>query len=182
MNPTDADWWWQYGLDGIVGGVVGGLVTGLAVVLTLRHERRLAARTELRASVARLQGIALRLTFNVPDRWDEDLPENADAAERSAAESQFDAAWADWRTELWSELNLTEALASEIDSRLARLLSSASEQVHDHFLDLSLDEYDPRLASALTADLHAYLFKWLADPKSFRRMSKPDWGPLVAEN
>lgn len=51
MDPRDADWWWRYGLDGVVGGVLGGLVGaavgGLLAMYVLRktlaHERELVA-------------------------------------------------------------------------------------------------------------------------------------------
>jgi len=40
LHPGDADWWWQYGLDGLVGGIIGGAATGFAVWVTLRAQRK----------------------------------------------------------------------------------------------------------------------------------------------
>lgn len=59
LDPSSADWWWQYGLDGIVGGVLGGAVTAVAVVMTLRHERKSLREQELRLALARLHDLAL---------------------------------------------------------------------------------------------------------------------------
>ncbi len=98
LNPSDLDWWWQYGFDGFVGGFIGAAVTGLAVWLTLRaqrgqltatlehereqlaatfaHEREQSRKTELRQSVVALQAVATRSMFMVPSHdeapgWDE---------------------------------------------------------------------------------------------------------------
>lgn len=46
MDWTEATWWWEFGLDGIVSGLVGGLVTGVAVIATIRHERKERVRAD----------------------------------------------------------------------------------------------------------------------------------------
>jgi hypothetical protein len=61
LGITDQEWWLQYGLDGIVGAMVGGLVTAGAVLLTLRHERLLAAEDRAAETAARVQSTAWRL-------------------------------------------------------------------------------------------------------------------------
>ena len=38
----DADWWWEYALDGVMGGLMGGVVAGTAVWITVAHTRRMA--------------------------------------------------------------------------------------------------------------------------------------------
>lgn len=60
-DPSESMWWWQYGLDGVVGGLVGGVVTGVAVWLTLRHERRLANDLANRDAAVRVSAAAARL-------------------------------------------------------------------------------------------------------------------------
>lgn len=69
LNPSDADWWWQYGFDGIVGAVIAGAVAGLAVVLTIRHERVLGRDQEIRAALVQLHDLALRFALTPRDRW-----------------------------------------------------------------------------------------------------------------
>ncbi|WP_460710017.1 hypothetical protein [Nocardioides dilutus] len=63
LDPSSADWWWQYGLDGIVGGILGGAVTALAVVLTIRHERGLVRDQEIRSALVRLHDLSLRFSL-----------------------------------------------------------------------------------------------------------------------
>lgn len=182
LDPTAGDWWWQYGLDGIVGGLVGGLVTGLAVWFTIRHERRLAARAELRAAVARLQGTVLKLTFSSPESWDADLADNADEAERLIAHAEFETTWGDWLVELWSEVTLAEALASGLDPGLASVLTSASDWISDNLTGVAAETFDPNVPQAFSATLHAYLFEWLADPKKFRKKPETDWDADLADD
>src|SRR5690349_19133488 len=59
----DAEWWWEYGLDGIVGGLVSALVAGaataLAVFLTLRHERSHREAVALQDAMAALGAAAV---------------------------------------------------------------------------------------------------------------------------
>lgn len=55
---NDAEWWWEFGLDGIGGAIVGGLATVLALWLTLRHERRMADLAECRAVAADVHALA----------------------------------------------------------------------------------------------------------------------------
>lgn len=58
---NDQEWWLQYGLDGIVGAIIAGLVTAGAVLLTLRHERKLAAEDRAAETAVRVQSTAWRL-------------------------------------------------------------------------------------------------------------------------
>lgn len=51
----NAEWWWEYALDGVLGGVIGGVATALAVWWTLRHEAR-------RTSVEGARAVAAKIT------------------------------------------------------------------------------------------------------------------------
>ena len=73
MNPTDAAWWWEYALDGVVGGVLGGVVTAGAVIATLQHERKMADLQDARAAASHLQA----LTWNAHPGPTEDLMHRA---------------------------------------------------------------------------------------------------------
>lgn len=60
-DPSESVWWWQHGLDGVVGGLIAGVVTGVAVWLTLRHERRLSSDIASRDAAVRVSAAAARL-------------------------------------------------------------------------------------------------------------------------
>lgn len=66
MNPGDADWWWQYGLDGIVAGLISAILTALvtagAVLWTLRHEQERAHHQALDSECLRLRQVARQLS------------------------------------------------------------------------------------------------------------------------
>lgn len=70
LNPSDGEWWWTVGLDGIVGGLVGSVITIAAVAMTLRHERKIRAddlahsqHEEFRTKVGRLHSLTLQSLF-----------------------------------------------------------------------------------------------------------------------
>jgi hypothetical protein len=81
LSPADLDWWWQYGLDGVVGAIVGTLIgAALAAVVamrvlkeTLQHERALTVSAmeaeQRRIDEAATTGAASRMsaaTFTLP--------------------------------------------------------------------------------------------------------------------
>jgi hypothetical protein len=47
---NDPDWWWNVASEGLLGAILGGVVTALAVILTLRHDRRLAEKANTDAT------------------------------------------------------------------------------------------------------------------------------------
>lgn len=57
---AEASWWWEYGLDGLVGGIAGGIVAWGAVWLTLRGTRRQGEEQAGELAVARLQAAGIR--------------------------------------------------------------------------------------------------------------------------
>lgn len=65
MNPTDGLWWWQYGLDGVIGGIAGGVVAWFAVWLTLRGTRSQGQVTDAELAVARLQAAGIRVMLTM---------------------------------------------------------------------------------------------------------------------
>ena len=151
MDPTQASWWWQYGLDGVIGGLVGGAATGLAVWLTIRHERREADRTAVLAAAAAVQARALRLAGNL-------------AAGRGTLD--------DWMAAIWD----VQALALELNARASRRWPKFASQIAEHanaMTDVSqlstkpvLDRRDDMVAAA--SNIAAVAVMWISNPKTGR--------------
>lgn len=138
MNPGDAAWWWEHGLDGIVGGIVGGLVTAAAVWLTLRHERKLAKDatravdlSDLRRLVIDVQAAAISVIYDL------------EARDTTAAIVTLN------RVLLPAEARAWEMGEKELATNLQL------------FLDSLADVVDPAAMTVLAQHLLAHAYSWL---------------------
>lgn len=141
MDAGDSDWWWRYGLDGIAGGVIGGLVTAMAVIVTLRHERRMADLQEARTSAARLVGVAWRVQ----------------RAMRLGLES--DPAYDDLPPLMWELQARTGARWPEYAALLEGLLDSYADR-------LGIPDATPS-ASDIAGRISSWSSDWIAAPERY---------------
>lgn len=91
---NDPDWWWYVASDGLLGAIVGGIVTALAVILTLRHERKLAAKANIDAislasqAAAEQRQLASEAVAQQRQLANEAAAEQRDLAAQAAAEQR----------------------------------------------------------------------------------------------
>jgi hypothetical protein len=154
LNPSDLDWWWQYGLDGLVGAVLGGIVTGAAVWFTIRHERRSVARDDLRASLAELQAKALQMTPT--------LIMGGNPEEKVRAAQDLFIATVRARG---PALRVEPMLNAELDDFMAAWNEAIGPLADD----------DIAAARALTRELAARLHGWLGADNAGLKMSPASW-------
>jgi hypothetical protein len=147
LNPSDLDWWWQFGFDGLIGGVIGGAATGVAVWLTLRHERRLSDEMSLRTLVGEMQGTLLRLALQAPKDGD------ADDVHR-------------WKVETFAAMSRVHAGAQRYAPELAQDFGIALPWF---ILQVTPNEkWDWHKASRMTKVLHAQLVHWQVDDEKYK--------------
>jgi hypothetical protein len=156
VDPTDGDWWWQYGLDGIVGGLLGGVVTAWAVLWTLRHERRAARHAAMTELVSELASRATLLAQDLASRKEgQPLP--------------------DGQGEVWaSQMREIQSLAYQLWARAEKewpLLSEMVDRPREELLQLREpspggDVWDrrDRMVEGLR-DMSVACTVWLSDPK-----------------
>ncbi|WP_193614304.1 hypothetical protein [Nocardioides lijunqiniae] len=165
LNPSDADWWWQYGLDGFGGALLGGLLAGAvtwwAVRRTIQHERELNAQGQDDSRMLELRELATR----------------AMAAATSAAlvrEDEDEGVLIDKMAELVVAAILVEPRASELAPMLETDLVSFRNALE------SIPEPRSTNFRLGAGRLTGALRQWLRDPAAYEKTAPLDWssGPI----
>jgi hypothetical protein len=148
------DWWLEHGFDGIVGGVVGGLATGLVLWVSIRHERRMAERNELRSQAVQFHSLCMRLNEALPPK---DEPE----------------AWNRWMRELWNAALVLRVMCKNRAPELVPVLEQLGDHLQVQFSKFHNDKPIewPMARGALLIAAPAVL-SWLYDPQEFDRKAK----------
>lgn len=177
LDPSSGDWWWQYGLDGIVGGVFGallggviaGVATWIAVTKTLENDRELARsateraeRAELRREVSELQGQLIGLSFAPPE----------------------DVLTAAWIRDSFTAMTLVYSKARSSEPELAEMLDSATDwltqqrEITDDATALAHAAVMKRFLRVVGALLHG----WLTNPGAFAGLTPVNWDRATADD
>lgn len=160
VNPGDAQWWWEYGLDGILGGALTGLIAVWGVRASLKHERKMSAEVELRTAVLRLRRVSAMAAVNAP---------------QVDSEAHLIGSWAG---ELFEPLTEVQALSVRPAPRLCKMVQELESEFGAMMIALAAARREGETpfpnaqARAIAGRLENVTVDWLMNPKKYRFLIK----------